>query len=359
MIKLKKMNLVPLLEEVLKNLNEREKDVILKRYGIFNKSETLEDIGKDYGLTRERVRQIQNQALRKILPILKEHQEIERIMEKTKALLGSMGVKKETSFHLLLKENLNLSEVNLKIYRFFALYSEKVIFHPADDDFHSFYARDQEIYTAARHTLKKLYLYFLENHQELFPQEKVIEISKKEIKLHLKKEPTPEEILDFLKILKHLAKNPFHDWGLKTHPFIVPTCLKDKIFLILKQEGKPLHYSQIYQKLNQLKEIKEEIIDPSWQKEYNIESLKNELIKHEDFVFVGKGTYGLKEWNLIPGSAKALMLEYLKIKKKVTRAELWQYLSSLRPIKKSSYYVYLKKLKPKLKTEGNYLIYYD
>lgn len=353
------MILLPLLEECLKNLNEREKDVLLKRYGILNKSETLESIAEDYGVTRERIRQIQNQALKKVLPILKEHKEIEKIIENTKELLRPIGVKKENIFYLLLKENFDFTDIDLKIYRFFSFYSEKIIFHSSDEDFHSFYAYNQEVYLAARHTLKKLYLYFLENHPDIHPENKIMEISRKEIKTHLKIEADEEDILNFLKILKNIAKNPYHYWGLRNHRLISPNCLKDKIYLILKQENKPLHYSEIYQKLNQLKEIEDEIIDPSWKKEYNIESIKNELIRHQEFIFVGKGTYGLKEWNLIPGNAKELMLEYIKTKKKVTRSELWQYISSLRPIKKTSYYVYLKELSNKVKIEGDYLIYHD
>ena len=48
-------------------LTERELDVIKLRYGFYNnKPYTLEEIGKKYGITRERVRQIENKALDKI-----------------------------------------------------------------------------------------------------------------------------------------------------------------------------------------------------------------------------------------------------------------------------------------------------
>ena len=47
-------------------LDEREKDVILRRNGISGRIETLEEIAKSYNVTRERIRQIEAKALRKL-----------------------------------------------------------------------------------------------------------------------------------------------------------------------------------------------------------------------------------------------------------------------------------------------------
>src|SRR3989344_6587171 len=56
-----------LLSQLLKDLPERSRDVIISRFGIGRKhSETLESIGKRYSITRERVRQIEADALKTI-----------------------------------------------------------------------------------------------------------------------------------------------------------------------------------------------------------------------------------------------------------------------------------------------------
>jgi RNA polymerase primary sigma factor len=56
-----------LMNELLGSLNEREVNILRRRYGLDGEQEkTLEEIGSDYGLTRERIRQIENAALHKL-----------------------------------------------------------------------------------------------------------------------------------------------------------------------------------------------------------------------------------------------------------------------------------------------------
>jgi RNA polymerase primary sigma factor len=55
------------LEDVLATLTPREARILRLRFGLQNgRSYTLEEVGKKFGLTRERIRQIEGQALRKL-----------------------------------------------------------------------------------------------------------------------------------------------------------------------------------------------------------------------------------------------------------------------------------------------------
>ncbi len=55
------------LNEVLDTLSERERKVLIMRFGLDDgKSKTLEDVGKEFNVTRERIRQIEAKAIRKL-----------------------------------------------------------------------------------------------------------------------------------------------------------------------------------------------------------------------------------------------------------------------------------------------------
>ena len=64
---LRDKNLLGEVEGLLEVLDPREKKIISQRFGLDSgKPKTLEDVGKDFGVTRERIRQLQNIALAKL-----------------------------------------------------------------------------------------------------------------------------------------------------------------------------------------------------------------------------------------------------------------------------------------------------
>ncbi len=59
------------LRSCLNQLNEKQKDILSHRFGLYgNEASTLEEVGRAVGLTRERVRQIQVEALKQLKDIL-------------------------------------------------------------------------------------------------------------------------------------------------------------------------------------------------------------------------------------------------------------------------------------------------
>jgi len=55
------------IEEVLNTLNDREQNVLKLRFGLEDgRARTLEEVGKEFDVTRERIRQIEAKALRKL-----------------------------------------------------------------------------------------------------------------------------------------------------------------------------------------------------------------------------------------------------------------------------------------------------
>ena len=64
---------VHMLRDLVKNLDNREATILNARFGLDGGNEkTLEDVGAKFGVTRERVRQIQNIALRKLRKMIEK-----------------------------------------------------------------------------------------------------------------------------------------------------------------------------------------------------------------------------------------------------------------------------------------------
>ena len=74
---LRDKNLLGEVDGLLEVLDPREKKIISQRFGLDGgKPKTLEDVGKDFGITRERIRQLQKAALAKLRRALTKKEDI-------------------------------------------------------------------------------------------------------------------------------------------------------------------------------------------------------------------------------------------------------------------------------------------
>src|SRR3989338_11122409 len=81
-----------LTECLLTCLNEREKNVIERRHALHrSKKETLESIGKEYNITRERVRQIERASLNKIKRLVDYKIVLQELVAEIDMLLQKFG----------------------------------------------------------------------------------------------------------------------------------------------------------------------------------------------------------------------------------------------------------------------------
>ncbi len=70
------------MESLLDRLDKREREILKYRFGLRDvKEETLEDVGKRFKITRERVRQIQNAAIAKLRDMMEENERITALPE--------------------------------------------------------------------------------------------------------------------------------------------------------------------------------------------------------------------------------------------------------------------------------------
>lgn len=329
-------------DELLSDLTSREKDVFLKRLGLEDKRYSLEDIGKQYDLTRERIRQIQNEAVnklqRKILvhPFLKK--EFYHIIE---SHLGKLKIKRYHYLKIKFQDSYSLDEQSLKILRALLKIHPLIYFFNENEIYNEFvYLKENDFNNLNKFTHH--ILNFLDS-QSVISENQFFEFLRLEIKNHFGLLLNIDEILEFVKLYKVIAQNPFNEFGYIANWRINPNSLIDKINLILELEGKPLSYYQIHQKLIELSQVEKDLIHYSWRKSYSLKTVHSTLNSNKDFILVGRGIYALRKWGVIEGKIIDIMKKIVKENSGLTISELYQKLSQERIFNKNSFYVYLNK----------------
>ena len=129
--------------------------------------------------------------------------------------------------------------------------------------------------------------------------------------------------------------------GLTTNTKINPRTLRDKIYFVLRDTNKPLHFI----------EIANTIIGHQFdQKTIHVNAVHNECIRHNGFVLIGRGIYALKEWGYQVGTVKDVILDILKDGKPRSRDEIISEVRKQRMVKPVTIILNLKN--PKIKRVG-------
>lgn len=284
-------------DNLLLNLEKRQREILAGRFGFKDgEKKTLQTIGDNFGITRERVRQIEEQGLEKLktLPVIKE--ETAKSIEPIKKYLASAGGLRRDDLliqdlkHLTVQENWP-KFFDLKL-RFLFTLSGEPKFYEADDELYDFWYLDEEIKNKALRKIKEFFDFF----QKAGP-EKVINQ-----KIHLARFRDLTSV-NYLSLSKKFAVNIFGDFGLSFWPEINPKVISDKAYLVLKKNNQPLHFRDVAQEINNLK------FD---QKKAYPQTVHNELIRDGRFVLVGRGIYGLREQGYEPGTAREVLARILK-----------------------------------------------
>jgi hypothetical protein len=92
-------------------------------------------------------------------------------------------------------------------------------------------------------------------------------------------------------------------WGLIKWPMVNPKNIRDKIYVILYENGKQMHFNEIAEAISG-SEFK--------RKDVTTQAIHNELIKDSRFILVGRGIYALKEWGFKQGTVADVITEVLK-----------------------------------------------
>jgi predicted CopG family antitoxin len=289
--------------KLLDGLSKRAKDIIIRRFALsenFLKKESLESIGKDYRICRERVRQIEENNIKLIKEKInspafsKNFQEIEK--EIIDYLKQNGGVKRED---ILLTRFAPGQENFLSFLLSFSDLIKKL--SSKDKELYPlFYIRESNLEKCKE--IINFTLELLEKRKSPIDLSEVIQGLKKEENIFL----PVKQISSFLEVSRKIGKTIDGKIGLVTWPEVKPKTVRDKINLVLKQTQKPLHFKEITDLINKINQALGET------KPLNAQTVHNELIRNDKFVLVGRGVYALKEWGYEPGQVKDIIFKVLK-----------------------------------------------
>jgi hypothetical protein len=332
-------------QSFLKDLPERQKELILRRFGLVTgQRETLESIGKSYGITRERVRQIEADGMNRL-----KRPEILRITSPLfdyfqDYLKRQGGLKRED----ILLENLGKDKFKPQVF-FLLILGESFFGYKETKEFYPFWTINQELIPFFQKLINETIEIFQKELKPLLKKE-FLEVKLKDSKISLEKKIDSQFVLSSLEISKKIEENPFGEIGLVNWPEINPRGVKDRAYLVLKKEKKPLHFQEITEKINQLKFYSE--------KPTLIQTVHNELIKDQRFVLVGRGIYALGEWGYEPGQVKDVIFKILReTEKPLTKEEILGKVLKQRMVKENTILLNLANKKYFLKNpQGKYQI---
>ncbi len=313
-------------KKIISHLTDRSLDVIMHRFGLTEegKRKTLEEIGKKYKITRERVRQIEDVALKAIKKsdAYKSEQEA---FEELKQLIKNLGA--IVAEHELLPY-LSSDKPTQNHIHFLLTLGDSFKKHREDDHFHARFSVDDMMSEKIHQTLRKLYASL--NDEDLIPETEIIKKffdHMKDVSEHYRNDEIAKR---WLSMSKDIGKNPFGEWGKATSPNVRTRGVKDYAFLVMRRHGSPMHFKEVANSISK-----------TFNKKIHYATCHNELIKDPRFVLVGRGMYALSEWGYKAGTAREVITEILKREGPLSKEDIVAKVNKERYFKKNTILVNL------------------
>src|SRR3989344_1227908 len=308
-------------------LDERSRLILRRRYGLEGaEGATLEAIGQELNLTRERIRQIEKESLKKLRE-RKVHPQLVAAHELLTNVLNEHGsVMHESDMVSTLLMSGRTSQQESAVV--FILELEESFEKLRHDDYHpSWYLRGFDL--SLLHEMIDEMTEVLDTEAATMNDDELLH-KVKQRPHYQKKQPFYNEkaLRNYITISKKIKYNPFGHVGLSAWTSISPKDVGDKAFLVMKHHNKPEHYSKITELINNAK------FD---NKTAYKETVHNELIKDQRFVLVGRGIYALTEWGYKPGVVAEIIIEVLnKAGQPLTKDQIIDEVLKQRLVKKNT-----------------------
>ncbi len=301
---LKTFNPHQILESILEALSEREQEIIRLRHGLSGyDKKTLEDIGKKYTVTRERVRQIENSSLKKIIKNFDQSylKEVEQIANAILGEHGGMMSEDNLIRELLMVPGQNDENRSAIKFVLNQLLKHRFQYVKGNKQYNDFWKTPEASVDLFHDSVDNVRGLIKEHGDPLLLDALIPKVESAEFYTS-NDILTDKVIVNFIDITKKLETNPYEEYGLVEWPSITPKRMNDKIYLVLMKEAKPLHFTEIANTINK-KGFDHRKAYPA--------TIHNELILDKKYVLVGRGIYALKEWGYKPGVVSDVIADIL------------------------------------------------
>jgi len=316
---------------------DREKEIISRRFGLKGTKETLEQIGETLSITRERVRQLEKAILIR-LQISAEENKIPELIAAEKILVRNLTEMGRVA---------RLDELASKIYGkpatgaqqngiyFIATFAKNLTVIEENDRYYNGVGiAEYGDAITTRGKVDKIVSTISTNKQPMT-------LDELDSKLDYEH---PDHIKAVASISKLLATlNGL--WGLAKWPAVNPKNIRDKIFVILETKHEPMHFS----------DIAEEIKNSNFKrKNVTVQAIHNELIKDPRFILIGRGIYALSTWGYKKGTISDIIVSILeKSDKPLSKEEIVKQVLKVRKVKETTILLNLQNKKLFKKVDKN------
>lgn len=315
-----------LVKRLLSEVPERAREVLVYRFGLgaSPERETLEAIGERWGITRERVRQIEAaglEAIRSSKAFKDASPAFDELCQHVKSL-GAVVEEEE------LLSGLAADEKARNRFRFLLVAGSAFFRERETDEFYARWHVDHATAERVHQALSKLYASLSDT--EVLAEGVMLDRFLDELR-DINDAYRNEEVLKrWLSLSKTINANPLAEWGKADAPAIRTKGIRDYAYLVIKRAGEPMHFSDVAKAISQL-----------FAKEAHVATTHNELIKDARFVLVGRGLYALSEWGYQPGVVRDVIASVLKKEGPLTREKVMEEVKKVRYVKDNTILVNL------------------
>lgn len=330
-------------KKLLSSLNTRAQDVLTKRYGLGTKDSakmTLESIGSEYKITRERVRQIEEHALSAIRKSA-SYKEADKHFQELKDVVHKIGgVVSEEEF----LNDVSDSESTKNHVHFLLVVGNDFFKKKEDGHFvHRWYVNDKVI-SEVEKAIKKLYEKLSDD--EIVTETQIIKDFLNHLEAVSDEYRNEEFVKRWLRMSKTISSNPLGEWGKTMSSNINVKGIRDYAYLVIRRHGSPIHFKEVA-----------ELIKKLFNKKAHVATCHNELIKDKRFVLVGRGLYALSEWGYSAGVVRDVIADILRKKGPLSKKEIIDHVLKERYVKENTIMVNLQNSKSfKKDKEGKYTV---